>query len=79
MLRGREPGKRKRVTRKADGKLTEADAFGEFRGVLARKADAFGYPFQLTHFSLPISGPLNMCIIHVEHVYTLYISLSLCI
>ena len=28
-------------------------------GVLARKADAFGYPFQLTHFSLPISGPLK--------------------
>ena len=44
----------------ADGKLTEscwkADAFGESRGVLARKADAFGYPFQLTHFSLPIIG-----------------------
>ena len=43
----------------------EADAFGEFRGVLARKADAFGYPFQLTHFSLPISaylfqGPLSL-------------------
>ena len=25
-----------------------------------RQAGAFGYPFQLTHFSLPISGPLNM-------------------
>ena len=25
------------------------DAFGASRGVLARKADAFGYPFQLTH------------------------------
>ena len=24
--------------------------FGEFKGVLARKADAFGYPFQLTQF-----------------------------
>ena len=33
--------------------------FGEFRGVLARKADAFGYPFQLTRFSFPISGPLK--------------------
>ena len=33
--------------------------FGEFRGVLARKADAFGYPFRLTHFSLPISRPLR--------------------
>ena len=32
---------------------------GEFRGVLARKADAFGYPFQLTHFSLPISLPVT--------------------
>ena len=45
-------------------KLTEswrkADTFGEFRGVLARKADAFGYPFQLTNFSSPISGPLIM-------------------
>ena len=61
---GPETGKRKLVTRKADGKLTEswrkADAFGEFKGVLARKADAFGYPFQLTHFSLPISGPLKL-------------------
>ena len=29
----------------------KADAFGESRGVLARKADAFDYPFQL---SLPV-------------------------
>ena len=27
-------------------------------GVLGRKANAFGHPFQLTRFSLPISGPL---------------------
>ena len=36
---------------KADGKLTPLVNLG---GVLARKADAFGYPFQLTHFSSPI-------------------------
>ena len=53
---GPEPGQRKRVTRKADGKLTLLVNLG---GVLARKAKAFGYPFQLTHFSLPISGPLK--------------------
>ena len=35
----------------------EAGPFGEFRGVVARKADAFGYPFQPAHFSLPVSGP----------------------
>ena len=62
-LGGPETDKRKRVTRKADGKLTEswrkADAFGEFRGVLAREAGASVYPSQLTHFSLPTSGPLN--------------------
>ena len=56
ILSGPETGKRKRVPRKADGKPT---LFGEFRGVVARKADVFGYPFQLIHFSLPISGPLK--------------------
>ena len=34
---------------------TDADPSGEVRGVLAPKADAFGDPFQLTPFSLPIS------------------------
>ena len=56
LFSGPETGERKRVTRKADA---FADAFGEFRGVLARKAYAFGCPFQLTHFSIPISGPLT--------------------
>ena len=63
-ISGPETGKRKLVTRKADGKLTESwrKADGKLTllvslEVLARKADAFGYPFQLTHFSLPISGP----------------------
>ena len=41
------------VTRKADGKL----ACGEFRGSWHEQAEAFGYLFQLTHLSLPISGP----------------------
>ena len=53
MLSGPETGKRERVTRKADGKLTLLMNLG---GVLARKADPFGwlpisaYPFELTHF-----------------------------
>ena len=51
---GPETGKRKRVTRKAD-------ALGEFRGVLARITDFCGYPFQLTHSSLPVAGPLMAC------------------
>ena len=69
---GPETGKRKRVTRKADGswrKLTaswrKADAFGELLRVLARKADAFGYPL-LTQFSLPISGPLDACFVRSQ-------------
>ena len=51
-----ETGKRKWVTRTADGKLALSVNLG---GVPARNADAFGYPFQLTHFSLPISGSLT--------------------
>ena len=52
-------GKRKRVTRKADGNLTrKLTGLVNLGGVLAQKADAFGSPFQLTQFSLPISGPL---------------------
>ena len=54
-LSGPKTGKRKLVTRKADGKLT---FFVNLGRVLARKADAFGYPFQLTQLSLPISGLL---------------------
>ena len=51
---GPETGKRKRVTRKADGKLTLLVNLGE---VLARKADAVGYPFQLTHFRATETSP----------------------
>ena len=50
---GPETGKRKRVTRKADGKLTLLVNLG----VWARKADALGYPFQLTHFRATEAGP----------------------
>ena len=54
LLSGPETGKRERVTRKTDGKLALLVNLG---GVLARKADAFGYPLHLTHFCLPVSGP----------------------
>ena len=59
LLSGPETGKRKRVTRKADGKLTESWRKVNLGGSWHGKADVFGYPFQLTHFSLPVSGPLN--------------------
>ena len=55
-ISGPETGKRKRVTRRADGKQLLSVNLGV---ALARKADAFGYPFQLTNFSLPVSGPLT--------------------
>ena len=42
---------------KADGKLTLLVNLG---GLLALEAVAFGYPSQLTPFSLPISGPLRL-------------------
>ena len=52
---GPQKGKRARVTKS----WRKADAFGESRGGPGtRKADNSGYPFQLTHFSLPISRPL---------------------
>ena len=43
---GPETSKRKRVTRKADGKLTLLVKLGGS----GTKADAFAYPFQLTPF-----------------------------
>ena len=49
---GPETGKRKRVTRKAD-------AFAEFGGVLARTTILLVGKLMLTHFSLPISGPMR--------------------
>ena len=55
-LSGPETGKRKSVTRKADGKLT---LFVEFRGSWHEKLTLVVTHFQLNHFSLPLSGPLK--------------------
>ena len=52
-----ERGKRKRITRKADRKLTLLVNLG---GAWHEKKYVVGYPFQLINFSLPASGPLKM-------------------
>ena len=68
---GPETGKRKRVTRKADGKLTLLVNLG---GVLARKAGAFGYPFQLADFSLPMFRATDMYVTILYYTILDYIT-----
>ena len=56
-LSGPETGKRTRATREADGKLTLL--VNSWGGSWQEKLTLLVTHFQLTHFSLPMSGPLK--------------------